>query len=78
MPTRVKHPSDVFVTDDEIPVDLRCDASDAGLNYLIAGEVQSWSGPSQAVPSPLCVSQKKDVCQVQIRALPAHDGKGVA
>ena len=70
MPTTVRQPSNVFVSDNEIPADMRYEAGDVGLNYLVAGEVRSWSGPSRAVHSPVCVSQKDDVRQVQLGHYP--------
>ena len=75
MSTKVKHPSNVFVKDEEIPVDMRCEASDAGLDYLIDGDVRHWSGPSQAVLSPVCVSAGNEAQQVQLGHYPLMTGE---
>ncbi len=55
MPARVSSPANIFPASLEaLPADVRVAYHDAG-QYLIDGELCSWTGPHQEVLSPVCV-----------------------
>ncbi len=44
----------VYPTDDEIPAGARIDGARWDRQYLVAGEIRTWAGPSNEVVSPIC------------------------
>jgi glyceraldehyde-3-phosphate dehydrogenase (NADP+) len=57
MPTAAPAPTFAFPAPEAVPAGVQVDTSRLDLRYLIDGEVLTWSGPSAAVTSPVCVRQ---------------------
>lgn len=55
-----------FPQQSEIPASMAIDAALWSNKYLIAGEVRTWSGPSEPVLSPVCTFQPDGTLQRQV------------